>query len=211
MAAKRTDAVLVVSSDGQLVGILTDKDVAYRLVAEGLEPRTTPVSEIMTRNPIAVSENGNRNDALNIMVSRKFRHLPVVTEIKSDNDEMTGTSVAGLLDITKCVFERLDDLERHVNDDQNIISAMEVLERRGTLNSGHAINVRQSHECPDILFVLNQMKLTKTEICPSVSIKSSVRDAAKIMKQNHSTAVLVIDDGQVAGIFTTKGFIFPNA
>jgi hypothetical protein len=36
MAAKRADAVLAVNSDGQLSGILTDKDIAYRVVAEGL-------------------------------------------------------------------------------------------------------------------------------------------------------------------------------
>jgi CBS domain-containing protein len=209
MAAKRTDAVLVVDQEGSLQGILTDKDIAYRVVSESLDQSTTKVSSVMTENPISVSENGNRNDALNIMVSKKFRHLPVVTEPDEDDDENCGNAVAGLLDITKCVFERLDDLEKRVNEDQSIISAMEVLERRGAFDSGHAGSVRQSHECPDIAFVIDQMILDKSgcDVVPSVTIKSSVRDAAKVMKSHHSTAVLVIDEGRVAGIFTTKDIV----
>ena len=106
MAAKRTDAVLVVGEEGDLVGILTDKDIAFRVVAEGLDVRTTPVSQVMTTDPIAVFDKGNRNEALNIMVSRRFRHLPVISEGESEDHEAGGTSVVGLLDITKCVFDR---------------------------------------------------------------------------------------------------------
>ncbi|EGF77349.1 hypothetical protein BATDEDRAFT_36036 [Batrachochytrium dendrobatidis JAM81] len=221
MAAKRTDAVLVVGEDGALAGILTDKDIAYRVVAEGLDIRTTPVSSVMTRDPIAVYDKGSRNEALNIMVSRRFRHLPVISETGGGNDDddnefdeaAGGTSVVGLLDITKCVFERIDDLERKVNEDLNIISAMEALERRGTVAAEHVGVVRQHHGCPDVGFVLTQTIGGQLEhgTVPEVSIKSSVRDAARIMKAYHTTAVLVIgnsnDDEQIGGIFTTKDIV----
>ncbi|KAI9204718.1 uncharacterized protein BJ171DRAFT_505199 [Polychytrium aggregatum] len=93
MAAKRQDAVLIVNSTGQLVGILTDKDLAYRLVAEGLDPRETPISRIMTANPISVSSQSSATDALNKMVAGHFRHLPVV----EDDDELNDTESVGSL------------------------------------------------------------------------------------------------------------------
>jgi CBS domain-containing protein len=98
---------------------LTDKDIAFRVVAEGLDVRTTPVSEVMTLDPIAVFDQGSRNEALNIMISRKFRHLPVIVagdeqgQVSGLGASLTG-NVGGVLDITKCVFERLEDLERKV-------------------------------------------------------------------------------------------------
>jgi 3-dehydroquinate dehydratase len=139
------------------------------------------------------------------MVSRRFRHLPVVTAATDDNDR--ANSVAGLLDITKCVFERLEDLEKRVNEDQSIISAMEVLERRGNVNSEHAVSVRMTHACPSIAFVLNKMRGEGADPVPSVTVKSSVRDAARVMKATHSTAVLVLDGSTVSGIFTTKDIV----
>ncbi|KAH9266498.1 hypothetical protein BASA84_001107 [Batrachochytrium salamandrivorans] len=225
MAAKRTDAVLVVGEDGALAGILTDKDIAYRVVAEGLDIRTTAVNSVMTRDPISVYDKGSRNEALNIMVSRRFRHLPVISESNAGGDDDNaddenefeegggGTSVVGLLDITRCVFERIDDLERKVNEDLNIISAMEVLERRGTVAAEHVGAVRQQHGCPDIGFVLTQTTGDNMDygLVPEVSIKSSVRDAARVMKAHHSTAVLVVgnstEDDKIGGIFTTKDIV----
>lgn len=206
MAAKRTDAVLVMAGS-KLVGILTDRDIAYRVVAESLDVRTTPVSFIMTKNPTTVLDRGNRNEALNIMISKQFRHLPVIRE--STDEDSDETCVVGLLDITKCVFERLDDLERKVYDDQSIINAMEVLERRGTLDSERAGAVRDNHGCPDLSFVLEKTSLyRKTDHkVPSVSLKSSVREAARVMKAQRATAVLVLSDDEVAGIFTTKDIV----
>jgi CBS domain-containing protein len=209
MAAKRTDAVLAVNEQGDLVGILTDKDIAFRVVAEGLDVRMTSVQDVMTKDPIAVFDKGNRNEALNIMISRRFRHLPVISEGDEETEEI-GTSVVGLLDITKCVFERLDDLERKVLEDQSIISAMEVLERRGTVNSDRVDHLRIEHECPDIETVLKKGDHPYGDF-PSISVKSSVREAAKTMKLYHSTAVLVLGtpdgDDKVGGIFTTKDIV----
>lgn len=68
MAAKRQDAVLITDSNGTLSGIVTDKDLSFRMCACGLDPTTTPVSEIMTREPISVSSSDLATDALNKMV-----------------------------------------------------------------------------------------------------------------------------------------------
>jgi signal-transduction protein with cAMP-binding, CBS, and nucleotidyltransferase domain len=65
MAAKRVDAVLAVDAGGNLSGILTDKDLAYRVVAENLDPKTTPIMSVMTNNPVSVVTTGSASDALN--------------------------------------------------------------------------------------------------------------------------------------------------
>ncbi|KAJ3199547.1 hypothetical protein HDU82_000332 [Entophlyctis luteolus] len=221
MAAKRADAVLVVNDEGQLSGILTDKDIAYRVVAEGLDLRQTTVSQCMTRNPVAVLDKGPRNEALSIMVSRRFRHLPVIAaeeddgidaELGSTTTTATTTNVVGLLDITKCVYERLDDLERKVLEDANIVAAMEALERRGHLDGDQVGMVRLQHGCPELHTVLSKHDTSGTGEIPEVSIKASVRDAAKVMKQFHQTAVLVLSSAvngeeKLAGIFTTKDIV----
>ncbi|KAI9329080.1 hypothetical protein BDR26DRAFT_873100 [Obelidium mucronatum] len=223
MAAKRADAVLVVNEDGQLSGILTDKDIAYRVVAEGLDLRLTTVSQCMTRNPVAVLDKGPRNEALSVMVSRRFRHLPVIAaedddagvdaELGSTTTTATSTNVVGLLDITKCVFERLDDLEKKVLEDANIVAAMEALERRGHLDGDQVGVVRAQHGCPDLHSILSKNDVHGGDV-PEVGIKASVRDAAKIMKQFHQTAVLVLSastsggvEEKLGGIFTTKDIV----
>ena len=122
MAAKRQDAVLVVDADGRLSGILTDKDLAYRVVAEGRDPKQTPVSAVMTGNPVSVVSSGDALEALNKMVAGHFRHLPVVESDDDFSDDGLGGSgeganfgggggggggggVVGVLDITKCLYE----------------------------------------------------------------------------------------------------------
>ncbi|KAJ3229250.1 hypothetical protein HDU81_005515 [Chytriomyces hyalinus] len=218
MAAKRADAVLVVNEEGQLSGILTDKDIAFRVVAEGLDLRSTTVSQCMTRNPVAVLDKGPRNEALSVMVSRRFRHLPVISAEEDDalmeggseidSTAATSTNVVGLLDITKCVFDRLDDLEKKVLEDANIVAAMEALERRGHLDTEQVGLVRSQHGCPDLHSILSK----QGGEMPEVSIRATVRDAAKMMKQCHQTAVLVLSSGngvedKLGGIFTTKDIV----
>jgi len=74
-AAKRTDCVLVVDDEEGLSGIFTAKDLAFRVTAEGLDPRNTLVSQIMTKNPMVTRDTTGATEALQLMVSRGFRHL----------------------------------------------------------------------------------------------------------------------------------------
>ena len=55
-AAKRTDCVLVVDNEEHLAGIFTAKDLAYRIVASGVDARMTPVSAIMTTSPLVTRD-----------------------------------------------------------------------------------------------------------------------------------------------------------
>ena len=69
--------VIVVDGD-QVRGIVTDRDIAVRVVAEGRDPASTPVSEACTTGVEAIKPNASVDDALSAMRERDIRRLPVV-------------------------------------------------------------------------------------------------------------------------------------
>ena len=79
MEKKNVGAVMVIE-DGELVGILTERDVVFRVVAKGLDANSTRVTEVMTHAPITISPDEPFGHALMIMHEKGFRHLPVVED-----------------------------------------------------------------------------------------------------------------------------------
>ena len=77
MAGKNAGAVMVVDAD-RLVGIFTERDIAYRVVAQGLDARTTRIGDVMTPAPETVEPDRPFGYALLRMHERGFRHLPVI-------------------------------------------------------------------------------------------------------------------------------------
>ena len=63
-----------------LKGIITVNDMAYRVVAAGLDPDGTPVNDVMTPDPDTVAPDTSAIDALRLMQDGGYRHLPVVSE-----------------------------------------------------------------------------------------------------------------------------------
>jgi len=82
MAEKHIAALVVVDADGNLIGILTERDLTQRVLAEGLDPNEITVGEVMTDNPDTLSADDSARDALELMQSRKYRHLPVTEDGK---------------------------------------------------------------------------------------------------------------------------------
>lgn len=77
MAQKKMSAVMVVS-DEQLVGIFTERDAVFRVIARGLNVQTTQLSEVMTPSPQTVDPDHTFGYALLLMHENGFRHVPVV-------------------------------------------------------------------------------------------------------------------------------------
>ena len=77
MRARTVSAVLVLEPDGTLLGIVTERDIAARLVAEGLDGATTPVSEIMTTTLHVIPDDHIGLDAVRMMDHHRIRHLIV--------------------------------------------------------------------------------------------------------------------------------------
>lgn len=72
-------AVLVVApDDGRLLGICTERDLAFKVLAAGLDASSTPVSAVMTSNPESIGPDKPFGHALHLMHEGGFRHLPVV-------------------------------------------------------------------------------------------------------------------------------------
>jgi len=78
MRQRTVGALVIVNTQKKPIGILTDRDLAIRLVAEGLDAATTTVAEVMTTGPKTVSEETAIESALSLMRSGSFRRLPVV-------------------------------------------------------------------------------------------------------------------------------------
>ena len=68
---------VIVTERGRIAGILTDRDIAVRAVAEGLDPGATRVGEVATRNPTTVTAEQSIEDALRLMREQDVRRLPV--------------------------------------------------------------------------------------------------------------------------------------
>src|SRR6267142_2232126 len=60
-------AIPVVSKDGKLMGIVTDRDIVIRAVAAGKDPRATPVSAVMSADPVTLSPDASADDAEKLM------------------------------------------------------------------------------------------------------------------------------------------------
>ncbi|KAL6304210.1 CBS-domain-containing protein [Sparassis latifolia] len=223
-AAKRTDCVLVVDDDEGLSGIFTAKDLAYRarlqsrfsccVTADGLDPHTTQVSAIMTRGPMVTRDTTSATEALQLMVQRHFRHLPVCNE---------EGNVVGLLDITKVFHEALDKVERSSSASEKLYAALTGVQSE--LGGGMGANpqaaamlsyveaLREKTALPDLSSVMDSRTQPAT-----VGPKTTVRDVAKLMKERRTTAVCVMETPtvppgapaaapKIAGIFTSKDIV----
>ena len=79
MATRNAGAVLVVQ-DERLVGIFTERDVVFRVIAKDLDPAATPLESVMTPSPRTLEPNRTYGHALLLMQENGFRRVPVVQE-----------------------------------------------------------------------------------------------------------------------------------
>ena len=81
MESKSVGAVVVIVED-QIVGICTERDIVFRVVAKGLDPEATRLGDVMTACPQTIAPDKAFGYALLLMHERGFRHLPVVQDGK---------------------------------------------------------------------------------------------------------------------------------
>jgi CBS domain-containing protein len=77
MKSENAGSIAVVE-DGRLVGIVTDRDIVVRAVAEGADPRTLTVGDVASRHVVTVTPTHDLDDALAVMAQYQVRRLPVV-------------------------------------------------------------------------------------------------------------------------------------
>ncbi|KAF8745041.1 hypothetical protein HU200_013451 [Digitaria exilis] len=193
MAAWRVDAVLLTDANGLLSGIVTDKDIATRVIAEGLRVEQTIISKIMTRNPLYVSSDTLAIEALQKMVQGKFRHLPVV-----ENGE-----VIAMLDIAKCLYDAISRLEKAAEQGSALAAAVEGVERQlgGNLSSSQNLieTLRERMFKPALSTIITENTKVAT-----VSPSDPVYVATQKMRELRVNSVVITAGHSLQGIFTSK-------
>ncbi|KAK1589344.1 hypothetical protein Q3G72_032927 [Acer saccharum] len=196
MSARRVDAVLLTDSNALLSGIVTDKDIATRVIAEGLRPEQTIVSKIMTRNPIFVTSDSLAIEALQKMVQGKFRHLPVV-----ENGE-----VMAILDITKCLYDAISRMEKAAEQGSAIAAAVEGVERQwgNNFSAPYAFieTLRERMFKPSLSSII-----TENAKVAIVSPSDPINVAAKKMRELRCNSVIIVTGNKIQGILTSKDIL----
>lgn len=110
MAVNGVGALLVMDGD-RLVGIVSERDYARKIVLEGRSSRDTPVSDIMSTRLVTVAPGDSVGHCMQLMTEHRIRHLPVV-----DGEAVRG--VVSIGDLVKAVIEdqrmELDHLQRYI-------------------------------------------------------------------------------------------------
>ena len=77
MSTKKIGALIVMDGE-KLVGIFTEPDALNKVLAAGLEPSRTKVSDVMTKDPYSIPPTTTVGEAMELVTKRRFRHLPIV-------------------------------------------------------------------------------------------------------------------------------------
>ncbi|MCP3382094.1 MULTISPECIES: CBS domain-containing protein [unclassified Bradyrhizobium] len=105
MRDNRVRSVLVIDDD-ILVGIVTQGDCAIKVLLPGLDAKQTPVSQVMTGNPVTIKPDDPLDACMAMMAARGIRHLPVLDAGK----------VVGVISVGDVVKNIIRDLEHNVDD-----------------------------------------------------------------------------------------------
>lgn len=111
LMAERRVGALVVLRGNTLVGIVTERDYARKVILKGHSSRETPVSDIMTPAPTTVSLTTTVDECMRLCTELRFRHLPVI-----ENGRLAGIISIG--DLVKAVIDdqaaEIDHLQRYI-------------------------------------------------------------------------------------------------
>ena len=112
LMAEKGIGSLVVMEDQELLGIMSERDYARKVIIKGRSSESTAVSEIMTVNVFTTSSSETVNDCMSVMTEKKIRHLPVV-----EDDIVIGMISIG--DLVEAIIsdqqEEIEQLEHYIS------------------------------------------------------------------------------------------------
>jgi CBS domain-containing protein len=108
MAQKNIGALLVVES-GQVVGVISERDYARKIILKGKTSTNTPVHEIMTSQVISVTAGQSIEYCMELMTERRIRHLPVYTGEQLVGVISIGDVVKALISEQEFIIEQLEN------------------------------------------------------------------------------------------------------
>lgn len=102
---------LLVMKDGELLGIISERDYRNKIILKGRRSKDTPVSDIMSDQIVCVKPTDNINLCMQLMTNKKIRHLPVIND-----DAVVGVISIG--DVVKAVIKtqknEIDSLRNYI-------------------------------------------------------------------------------------------------
>ena len=111
MMAEHNIGALLVMSDGEMVGIISERDCIRKVDVKGRNAKDTQVKEIMTSNVVTLEASHPLEECMSLMIEKNFRHLPVC-----EGKELLG--ILSVRDVLKEVIEvqqlMLSQLERYI-------------------------------------------------------------------------------------------------
>jgi CBS domain-containing protein len=112
LSEKKIGAVVVVSPAGQIMGIVSERDVVRHLASDGAGVMAMAVEAVMTKNVRTAREQDTEADLMTLMTEHRIRHLPVVTNGK----------LVGMISIGDVVKHRIAMIEREAEHIKAYIS-----------------------------------------------------------------------------------------
>ena len=105
LSAKRIGAAVVVGAQGEISGVVSERDVVNALAQHGASAMSMPIDQFMTREVVTCTMTDSAHDLMEMMTRGRFRHVPVVE----------GGRLVGIVSIGDVVKRRIEDsdLERH--------------------------------------------------------------------------------------------------
>ncbi len=111
MMAEKAVGALLVMREGTLVGIISERDYARKIILQGRSSKDTLVQEIMTRSVITVTPEQSVDEAMRIITQHRIRHLPVL-----EHDKLVG--IVSIGDLVKAIIsdqaQTIDHLHTYI-------------------------------------------------------------------------------------------------
>jgi len=114
LMADKAIGSLIVMDDDELLGIVTERDYARKVIIKGRSSKITRVSEIMTTGVFTTSSAASVNDCMSLMTEKRIRHLPVLEDNR----------VIGMISIGDLVQAIISDQKEEIEQLENYISGM---------------------------------------------------------------------------------------
>jgi len=114
LMADKAIGSLIVMDDDELLGIVTERDYARKVIIKGRSSKSTRVSEIMTTDVFTTSSAESVNDCMSLMTEKRIRHLPVLEDDR----------VIGMISIGDLVQAIISDQKEEIEQLENYISGM---------------------------------------------------------------------------------------
>jgi len=113
MAEHDVGALVVLDERGEVIGLVSERDYARKVILKGHASRDLKVREIMTEKPLCITSEQTVGECMEIMTGRRFRHLPVV-----ENGQLAG--IVSIGDVVKTIIEEqrstIEEMEAYITN-----------------------------------------------------------------------------------------------